>query len=343
MDRRNFGKAIGLSAGAAAAASLGIANPAQAAGASRGGAMSGGMKTFDMPKQIKAGLLDVGYAELGPADGPVVVCVHGWPFGIRSFIDAAPLIADRGYHVYVPYLRGYGTTRFLSSDTPRSGQQAALGADLIAFMDALKIEKAVLAGFDWGTTVVNVVAALWPERCTGLVAASGYGIGDPATGLKPLDAATEHNWWYQFYFATQRGLTAMEDPAKRRDLCRLEWELTIPAVDDDVFDSVAVAFDNPDNAAIVVQHYRWRMGLTQGDPRYADLETKLVKRPVISVPTVTLDPDRDPFTAPPGDGSAYRDQFDGPYQHRTLKGIGAHVPQEAPVAFASAVFTADRL
>ncbi|MFI6078661.1 alpha/beta fold hydrolase [Actinoplanes sp. NPDC051343] len=343
IDRRNFiGKSLGIGAGTALAATVATAAPAMAARKGDDHVPVAGLHTFDTPKQVKAGLLNVGYAEIGPANGPVVICLHGYPYGTRSFAVTAPLLADRGYRVIVPYLRGYGTTRFLTADTFRNGQQAALGVDLIAFMDALKINKAVLAGFDWGTSVACVTAALWPERCKAIVATTGYAITSLAANLQPASAEVEHNWWYRSYFATERGRLAMEDPQKRRDLNRLDWQLTSPTVDDAVFDSVAVAFDNPDHAAIVIHHYRWQLSIAAGERQYDALEAKLAKLPAITVPSVALDPDRDPFT-PPGEGASYRNHFTGRYEHRTLKGIGAHVPWEAPVAFADAVMTAARL
>ncbi|MGW5655278.1 alpha/beta fold hydrolase [Streptomyces humi] len=258
---------------------------------------------------------------------------------------SSPELLDiRSPHVIVPYLRGRGTTRFLSDRTFRNAQQSAVALDIVALMDALEIERAVLAGFDWGSRTADIIAALWPERCRALVSVSGYLITDVKANLQPLPAKAEHTWWYQFSFATERGRLAMEDRDRRRDLTRLVWEEVSPAwhFDDATFDRTAVAFDNPDYAAIVIHNYRWRLGLTEGERRYDDLERKLAARPFITVPTLTLDAERDPFTAP-GDGSGYRDSFTGVYEHRTLAGIGHNVPQEAPEAFARAVVDADRL
>ncbi|KND26120.1 alpha/beta fold hydrolase [Streptomyces acidiscabies] len=331
IGRRTFTKAMGTGV---AAVSLGGVRTASAA-------------PSDFPqqvKQVRAGLLDVGYAELGPAHGPVVICLHGWPYDIHSYAEAAPLLAAQGYRVIVPYLRGHGTTRFLSERTVRNAQQSAIALDLLALMDALKIERAVLAGFDWGSRTADIVAALWPERCKALVSVSGYLVTNREANLKPLSATAEHAWWYQYYFATERGKTALETRDLRRDLARLVWETASPtwSFDDATFDRAAAAFDNPDYPAIVLHNYRWRLSLADGERRYDGLEKRLAARPTIGVPTITLDPDRDPFTAP-GGGTTYRDRFTGPYEHRTLTGIGHNVPQEAPAAFAQAVVDADRL
>jgi pimeloyl-ACP methyl ester carboxylesterase len=296
-------------------------------------------------KQVKAGLLDVGYAEAGPAGGPVVICLHGWPYDIHSFVDVAPLLAAQGYRVIVPYLRGHGTTRFLSSKTFRNAQQSAIALDIIALMDALKIDKAVLAGFDWGSRTADIIAALWPERCKALVSVSGYLITNLEANLSPLPPKAEYAWWYQYYFATERGRKAMEDKDKRHDLNRLVWDTVSPTwdFDDATFERTAAAFDNPDYAAIVIHNYRWRLSLAEGERRYDAVERRLQARPRIKVPTITLDAERDPFTAPPGDGSTYREMFTGPYEHRLLKGIGHNLPQEAPTAFAQAVVDVDHL
>ncbi|MFG3272110.1 alpha/beta fold hydrolase [Streptomyces luteogriseus] len=339
MNRRSFGKALG--AGAA-----GLAGPrsAAAAPAAAPGPHTGPHTTFPPIKQIKAGLLDVGYAELGPAHGPVVICLHGWPYDIHSYVDAAPLLAERGYRVIVPYLRGHGTTRFLSDRTFRNAQQSAIAMDVIALMDALKIHRAVLAGFDWGSRTADIVAALRPERCKALVSVSGYLVTSLEANLRPLPPKAELAWWYQYYFATERGRLAMEDKTLRHDLTRLVWDTVSPTwdFDDATFERTAAAFDNPDYAAIVVHNYRWRLSLADGERRYDALEKLLAARPTIGVPTVTLDAERDPFTAP-GGGTSYRDRFTGPYEHRILPGVGHNVPQEAPAAFARAVVDADRL
>ncbi|MEV7320542.1 alpha/beta hydrolase [Streptomyces sp. NPDC093970] len=343
IDRRTFGQAVGT--GTAAVSLGGLRGVPAAPTAGHGGASpSGPAGSFPRLRRIRAGLLDVGYAESGPAHGPVVVCLHGWPYDIHSYAGAAPLLAARGYRVIVPYLRGHGTTRFLSDRTVRNAQQSVVALDIVALMDALKIEKAVLAGFDWGSRTADVIAALWPERCRALVSVSGYLVTDRKANLEPLPARTEHTWWYQFYFATERGRKAMEDRDRRRDLTRLVWTQASPTwdFDDATFDRTAAAFDNPDYAAVVVHNYRWRLGLAPGERRYDGLEKQLAARPVVGVPTVTLDPGRDPFTAP-GGGSTYRDRFTGPYEHRTLADIGHNLPQEAPEAFAQAVVDADRL
>ncbi|MFF7458465.1 alpha/beta fold hydrolase [Kitasatospora sp. NPDC008115] len=351
IDRRTFTKALGLGAGGTA---LALAGPAGAARAADGGAGPGGTTVptgtaagrtgFARLAQVRAGVLDVGYAEDGPADGPVVLCLHGWPYDIHSYVDVAPLLAARGYRVIVPYLRGHGSTRFLSAKTARNAQQSAIALDVLALMDALGIERAVLAGFDWGSRTADILAALWPRRVKALVSVSGYLITDVKAQQDPLPPAAEHTWWYQYYFATERGRRAMADPGKRDDLCRLVWDTVSPtwAFDDAVFARTAAAFANPDYAAIVVHNYRWRLGLADGERRYDRLEERLAARPRIAVPTVTLDAGRDPFTAP-GDGTSYRPYFTGPYLHRTLPEVGHNVPQEAPEAFVRAVLDADRL
>ncbi|MFD9936030.1 alpha/beta fold hydrolase [Streptomyces massasporeus] len=352
INRRSFGKALGVGAGAAA---VGLAGPGSATGAAAAPAATPAPApltaprtsphtTFPRIKQIKAGVLDVGYAELGPAHGPVVICLHGWPYDIHSYADVAPLLAERGYRVIVPYLRGHGTTRFLSDRTFRNAQQSAIAMDVLALMDALKIHRAVLAGFDWGSRTADIVAALRPERCKALVSVSGYLVTSLEANLKPLAPKAELAWWYQYYFATERGRLAMEDRTLRHDLTRLVWDTVSPTwdFDDATFERTAAAFDNPDYAAVVVHNYRWRLSLADGERRYDGLEKLLAARPTIGVPTVTLDAEQDPFTAP-GGGTSYRDRFTGPYEHRTLAGIGHNVPQEAPAAFAQAVVDADRL
>jgi pimeloyl-ACP methyl ester carboxylesterase len=332
LNRRTFGKALGL----ATVASL--AGPAASAATRRSA------PSFASLKQVKAGLLDIGYAEAGPARGPVVICLHGWPYDIHSFVDVAPQLAAQGYRVIVPYLRGHGTTRFLSAKTFRNAQQSAIALDIIALMDALKIDKAVLAGFDWGSRTADIIAALWPQRCKALVSVSGYLITNLEANLSPLPPKAEYAWWYQYYFATERGRLAMENKDKRHDLTRLVWDTVSPTwnFDDATFERTAAAFENPDYAAIVIHNYRWRLSLADGERRYDGLERQLAARPVIKVPTITLDAERDPFTAPPGDGSSYREMFTGPYEHRLLAGIGHNLPQEAPTAFAQAVVDVDR-
>ena len=248
-------------------------------------------KSFGPLKQIDAGVLNVGYAEAGPANGPVVILLHGWPYDIHSFVDVAPLLASAGYRVIVPYLRGYGTTRFLSSDTFRNGQPSALAVDIIAFMDALKIEKATIAGFDWGARTANIIAALWPERCKAMVSVSGYLIGSQEAGKMPLPPKAELQWWYQYYFATERGRAGYDK--YRRDFAKLIWQIASPKwkFDDATFDRSAASFDNPDHVSIVIHNYRWRLGLAEGEPKYDDLEKRLAAAPVITVPTITLEGD----------------------------------------------------
>ncbi|MCQ4213820.1 alpha/beta fold hydrolase [Streptomyces longispororuber] len=356
IDRRTFGKAVGLGTGAAAVSLAGLHGSASAATPSHGPAASvaptvptitpGTHTGFKKIKQVKAGVLDIGYAELGPAHGPVVLLLHGWPYDIHSFVDVAPLLADQGYRVLVPYLRGHGSTRFLSHRTPRTAEQSAIALDIIAFMDALKIPKATLAGFDWGSRTADIIAALWPERVKSMVSTSGYLITDVQAQMNPLPPAAEHNWWYQWYFASERGKKTMEDETKRIELCRYVWTLVSPNWDfsDEVFNRTAEAFKNPDYAAIVLFNYRWRIGLIKGEPRYDRYEKQLAApQPAIRVPTVTLDAALDPFTAAPGDGSGYRQHFTGPYLHRLITDIGHNLPQEAPTAFAQAVVDADHL
>jgi pimeloyl-ACP methyl ester carboxylesterase len=292
--------------------------------------------SFGPLKQINAGLLNVGFAEAGPADGPVVVLLHGWPYDIYSYVDVAPLLASSGYRVIVPYLRGYGTTRFLSSDTLRNGQPSALAVDIIALMDALKIEKAILAGFDWGARTVNIISALWPERCKATVSVSGYLIGNPEAGKMPLPPKAELEWWYQFYFATERGRAGYDK--YRHDFAKLIWQLASPKwnFNDATFDRSAMAFDNPDHVAITIHNYRWRLALAEGEAKYDDLEKRLAQAPVISVPTITLEGDAN--GAPHPDPSAYAAKFSGKYLHRLITGgVGHNLPQEAPQAFAQAV------
>ncbi|MET9341620.1 alpha/beta hydrolase [Nonomuraea sp. NPDC003804] len=345
IDRRAFGKTVGLAAASLAGLQAFPATATTRAAAPTSPAVTPGThSSFASLKQVRAGLLDIGYAEVGPARGPVVICLHGWPYDIHSFVDVAPLLAAQGYRVIVPYLRGHGTTRFLSAKTFRNAQQSAIALDIIALMDALKIDKAVLAGFDWGSRTADIIAALWPRRCKALVSVSGYLITNLEANRTPLPPKAEYAWWYQYYFATERGRLAMENPAKRHDLTRLVWDTVSPTwdFDDATFERTAAAFENPDYAAIVIHNYRWRLSLADGERRYDGLERRLAVRPAINVPTITLDAERDPFTAPPGDGSSYRNMFTGPYEHRTLDGIGHNLPQEAPTAFTQAVVDVDR-
>jgi pimeloyl-ACP methyl ester carboxylesterase len=291
---------------------------------------------FGPVKQIEAGLLNVGYVEAGPSDGAAVILLHGWPYDIHSFAEVTPILASAGFRVVVPYLRGYGSTRFLSDDTVRSGEQAALALDTTALMDALNIHKATIAGFDWGARTGDIMAALWPERCTGLVSVSGYLIGSQQSGKLPLPPEAELQWWYQYYFATDRGRTGYDK--YRREFAKLIWQTASPKwnFNDATFDRSAASFDNPDHVEIVIHNYRWRLGLAAGEAKYDELETRLASRPRISVPTITLEGDAN--GAPHGDPSAYAGQFSGPYWHRTIDGgIGHNLPQEAPQAFADAV------
>ena len=287
-------------------------------------------------QQINAGVLNIGYAETGPSNGPAVILLHGWPYDIYSFTDVAPLLASAGYRVIIPYLRGYGTTKFLSADTLRNGQPAALGEDMIHLMDALKIEKAILAGFDWGARTANVVAALWPGRVRAMVSVSGYLIGNRDTAKAPLPPAAELQWWYQFYFSTDRGKAGYEK--YRNDFNRLIWQLASPKwkFDDATFARSAASFDNPDHVDIVIHNYRWRLGLAEGEAKYDALEKKLAQLPVITVPTITLEGDANGAPHPPE--NSYAKFFSGKYVHKTISGgIGHNLPQEAPKAFAGAV------
>jgi len=297
--------------------------------------------SFGALKQVDAGVLSVGYAEAGRPDGSVVLLLHGWPYDIHSFADVTPLLAARGYRVIVPYLRGYGTTRFLSDATLRNGQQSALAADVIALMDALGIGEAILGGFDWGGRSANVVAALWPGRCKAMVSVSGYLIGSQAVGKVPLLPSAELTWWYQFYFATERGRAGYD--IYRHEFAKLIWHTASPEwnFSDATFNRSATAFDNPDHVAIVIHNYRWRIGLADGEPRYDDLERQLAAGPVITVPTITLEGDAN--GAPHPDPGAYAAKFTGKYAHRTVSGgVGHNLPQEAPQAFADAIIAVDR-
>lgn len=336
FDRRQF---LGVATMTFAAAGLGAisgasAEPAQAR------PQSNTTSSFASLKQVDAGLLNVGYAEAGPADGPSVVLLHGWPYDIYSYVDVTPLLAAKGYRVVVPYLRGYGTTRFLSPDTLRNGQQAVVAVDIIALMDALKIERAIVGGFDWGARTANIMAALWPERCKAMVSVSGYLIGSQAANRIPLPPEAEFLWWYQYYFSTQRGCDGYEK--YRRDFARLIWRLASPKwnFDDATFDRTAASFDNPDHVNIVIHNYRWRLGLAEGEAKYDGLETRLAAGPVIRVPTITLEGDAN--GAPHPNPSAYAKKFSGAYAHRTINaGVGHNLPQEAPQAFAQAILDAD--
>jgi pimeloyl-ACP methyl ester carboxylesterase len=334
-SRRRF---VGAAALATAAAEFGLKSAASAQTNSPNlpTVKRGTNTSFGPLKQIEAGLLNVGYAEAGPANGAPVILLHGWPYDIYSYVDVAPLLASAGYRVIVPYLRGYGTTHFLSNDTMRNGQQSVVAVDLINLMDALKIETATIGGFDWGARTADIVAALWPERCKALVSVSGYLIGSQAAGKVPLPPSAELQWWYQYYFATDRGRDGYDK--YRRDFSKLIWKLASPKwdFDDPTFDRSAAAFDNPDHVAITIHNYRWRLGLAEGEAKYDQLEQRLAKSPVIAVPTITMEGDAN--GAPHPDPAAYAKMFSGPYQHRTIEGgIGHNLPQEAPQSFAEAI------
>jgi pimeloyl-ACP methyl ester carboxylesterase len=337
QDRRRF---FGTAAISLAAAQLGMTGLAEAQpGKAKPKRPPASNAAFGTLKQIDAGELSVGYAEAGPADGPAVTLLHGWPYDIHSYVDVAPILASKGYRVIVPYLRGYGTTRFLSNDTLRNGQQSVVALDAIALMDALKIGKAVTADFDWGARTADIVAALRPERCTALVSVSGYLIGSQEAGKTPLPPSAELQWWYQYYFATERGRTSYDK--YRHDFAKLIWRIASPKwnFDDATFDRTAASFDNPDHVAIVIHNYRWRLGLAEGEAKLGDLEKKLAAAPNIAVPTITLEGDAN--GAPHADSGAYAGKFSGRYSHRTIKGgIGHNLPQEAPQAFAEAVIDA---
>jgi pimeloyl-ACP methyl ester carboxylesterase len=320
----------------AAAATFAIAQFGLRAAEAKTAAGSKSAASFSPLKQIDAGVLNVGYVDAGPVDGPVVILLHGWPYDIHAFIEVAPLLTAKGFRVIIPHLRGYGTTRFLSTDAPRNGQQAALGADVIALMDALKIEKAHLAGFDWGARTVNIVAAMWPERCRSMVSVSGYLIGSQEANKMPLPPKAELQWWYQYYFATERGRAGYDK--YRHDFAKLIWQIASPKwkFDDAIFDRSAASLDNPDHVSVSIHNYRWRLGLADGETKYDELERKLAAAPVISVPTITMEGDAN--GAPHPDSAAYAKKFSGKYQHRLIKGgTGHNLPQEAPQAFASAI------
>ncbi|MGN6481024.1 alpha/beta fold hydrolase [Luteibacter sp.] len=351
FSRRRF---LGVSAMAMAAGPLGFAALADATPSSPaiggGGAAtgmgaaqpSGGTNSFPPLKQIRAGALDVGYVDMGPAKGPVAILLHGWPYDIYSFVDVAPVLVAKGYRVIIPYLRGYGSTHIIDASTPRNAQPAALATDIIDLMDALKIKKATIAGFDWGARTADIVAALWPERVKALVSVSGYLIGSQEAGKKPLPPKAELQWWYQFYFATERGREGYDK--NRHDFNKLIWKLASPKwdFDDATYDRSAAAFDNPDHVALVIHNYRWRMGLAEGEAKYDALEAKLAQGPTIGVPTITMEGDAN--GAPHPEPAQYAAKFTGKYAHRTITGgIGHNLPQEAPQAFAQAIIDVDKL
>jgi pimeloyl-ACP methyl ester carboxylesterase len=332
-DRRQFlgitGVAVAAQLGLGLASAGALPQPASALAATA----SGG---FPPLKAVDAGLLNISYIDMGPAKGPVAILLHGWPYDIHSFADVAPLLVAKGYRVLIPYLRGYGPTRFLAADSVRTGQPAALAQDLIDFMDALRVERAILAGFDWGARTADIVAALWPERTLGLVSVSGYLVAGQEAGKAPLPPEAELQWWYQFYFATDRGRAGYETNCK--DFNRLIWKLASPKwnFDEATYARSAVSFDNPDHVDIVIHNYRWRLALADGEARYADLDRQIAAAPTISVPTITMEGDANGAPHPPP--AAYRSKFTGRYQHRDISGgIGHNLPQEAPQAFAQAV------
>jgi pimeloyl-ACP methyl ester carboxylesterase len=334
--------AMGLAMAPFGLASLASAQTAKPAAAAAKHSITGGHTSFKPLKHVKAGVLDVAYAEDGPANGKPVLLLHGWPYDIYSYVDVAPILAAAGYRVIIPYLRGYGDTHFLSADTKRNGQQAALAVDAIALLDALKIDQAVVAGFDWGARTADILAALWPARCKALVSVSGYLIGSQELNRAPLPPKAELQWWYQYYFATERGEAGYAKYT--HDFARLIWELASPqwAFDDATFARSATAFDNPDQVAVAIHNYRWRLGLAEGESQYDAIERKLAALPTIGVPTITLEGDAN--GAPHPDPSAYAKKFTGKYEHRLVTGgIGHNLPQEAPEAFAKAVIDADHL
>ncbi|HTF51164.1 MAG TPA: alpha/beta hydrolase [Pseudonocardia sp.] len=341
LNRRAFSRALAATVASASVASVAACSPAAgpaATGAGTAPTGAGGNTSFGPLKQINAGVLNIGYAEAGPADGPPVILLHGWPYDIHSYVDVAPILASSGYRVIVPYLRGYGSTTFLSKDTFRNGQQSVVAADIIALMDALKIQKATLGGFDWGARTAVIMAALWPERCKALVSVSGYLVTNLQAQLQPLPPAAELGWWYQFYFSTERGLRGYQQ--NTHDFNKLIWKIASPKwhFDDATFDRTAASFGNPDHVSIVIHNYRWRMSLAKGDPQYDSLEQKLSTSPVVTVPTITIASD---FDGAASDGASYRNKFSGQYSHTVLKDIGHNVPQEAPEAFAKAIVDVD--
>ncbi|WP_109126665.1 alpha/beta hydrolase [Dyella sp. C11] len=343
QKRRSFlgAAAIGLATAPFAFGAFAHAQGATPATADNKRAASGGHTSFKAIKHVKAGVLDVAYAEDGPAHGKPVLLLHGWPYDIYSFVDVAPILAAAGYRVIIPWLRGYGDTRFLSSDTKRNGQQAALAADAIALLDALKIDKAIVAGFDWGARTADILAAEWPERVKALVSVSGYLIGSQDANRAPLPPKAELQWWYQFYFATPRGEAGYAKYT--HDFARLIWQLASPKwqFDDATFNRSAAALDNPDQVAVAIHNYRWRLGLAEGESQYDDLEKKLAALPSIAVPTITMEGDDN--GAPHPEPAAYAKRFTGKYEHRLVTGgIGHNLPQEAPQDFAKAVIDVDR-
>jgi pimeloyl-ACP methyl ester carboxylesterase len=353
-DRRRFlgvaGAAgvAGVAALAAGATQLGLTGSAHAESVSPGAAGAAGAAGasavgagFGPVRQINAGVLNTGYVELGPADGQPVILMHGFPYDIHSYAEVAPLLAGQGYRVVVPYFRGYGSTTFLSSSTPRNVDQVAFALDILALMDALGIERAILAGYDWGSRTGDIIAAMWPHRVKGLVSVSGYLITNLAAQKLPLPPKAENDWWYQYYFDTERGVLGLTQ--YRYEFGLFVWEFNSPTwkFSTETYAQTAAAFSNPDYVSIVIGNYRWRQSRYPAEPEYASIEAKLQTAPAVTVPTITIDGAHDPFT-PPGNGAAYRDKFTGRYQHRVFD-VGHNVPQEAPRAFAQAVIDVDRL
>jgi pimeloyl-ACP methyl ester carboxylesterase len=342
-QRRNFLGIAAITLAAVPLSSMGtgvVGSSAAAMAADSPATKSGDVNAFGPLKQINAGLLNVGYVDAGPATGPVVILLHGWPYDIHSFVDVVPLLVAKGYRVIVPHLRGYGSTHFLSSETVRNGQQSVVALDIIALMDALKIKKAIIAGFDWGARTADIMAVLWPERCKALVSVSGYLIGSQAAGKTPLPPSAEFQWWYQYYFATERGRVGYDK--YRHDFAKLIWQLASPKwnFDDATFDRSAASFENPDHVAIVIHNYRWRLGLAEGESKYDDYEKRLATGPVITIPAITLEGDAN--GAPHVDGSVYAKKFTAKYAHKVITGgIGHNLPQEAPAAFANAIVEVD--
>jgi pimeloyl-ACP methyl ester carboxylesterase len=337
ISRRKFTQGV-VAAGVAGSALSATTASAAPAGDLRAGA--GVHSSLGPIKRIRAGVLETAYAEFGPRHGQPVVLVHGWPYDGNSFVDVAPILADAGYRVIVPFLRGYGKTRFRSSKTFRNGQQSAVALDIIALMDALEIDQAVLGGFDWGARTVGCIAALWPERCKAIVSVSGYLITSLEKNLEPLPPAAELGWWYQYYFSTERGVAGYKK--NWFEFNDLIWKIVSPLwkYDAATYARTAASFDNPDHVAIVIHNYRWRLSLAEGERKYDRYERKLAAAPAIGVPAITIGSDFDGAAA---DGKGYRDKFTGKYEHRVFNGIGHNVPQEAPKAFAQAVIDADKL
>jgi len=341
-DRRRFLGATVLAAGTAGVGRLGMSaeSGVGSRAASTGHARVTAIAPFGSLRQVKAGVLNVGYAEAGPADGEPVILMHGFPYDIHSYVEVAPLLATAGYRVIVPYFRGHGTTTFQSASAPRNVDQAAFALDTLALMDALCLERAILAGYDWGSRTGDIIATLWPERCKALVSVSGYLITNLAANKLPLPPAAENDWWYQYYFATERGVLGLTE--YRAQMGQFIWKFNSPTwkFSQQTYDMTAAAFNNPDYVAIVIGNYRWRLGLAPSEAEYASIERELQRAPAIGVPTITIDGQYDPFT-PAGNGAAYRDHFTGKYEHRVFA-VGHNVPQEAPRDFAQAVIDVDR-